>query len=113
MFNNGNTHRIDSLTPFVVSSRAQVRYSHIPEQSLVEFINALCRTLNIEACCQRSWQLMTNVLKSPCGHQGVIALCATLDNPDNVHVVNLLRGAVFYLSTTRFQSALPLWVSHS
>ncbi|ELR17421.1 Rap/ranGAP protein, putative [Acanthamoeba castellanii str. Neff] len=81
-----------------------VRYSHIPEQSLVEFINALCRTLNIEACCQRSWQLMTNVLKSPCGHQGVIALCATLDNPDNVHVVNLLRGAVFYLSMASWGS---------
>ena len=40
---------------------------------------------------------MNNILKSHYGNQGIEALCSILGDPNNQYIINLLRGAVFFL----------------
>jgi len=73
-----------------------VCYSYFPSGSLVPFLSALCRTVNIERFSQSTWTIMKNVLNTY-GNTSVGALCHILDNEENQDATNLLRGAVFFL----------------
>eukprot|EP01087_Luapelamoeba_hula_P007887 TRINITY_DN1939_c0_g1_i1.p1 TRINITY_DN1939_c0_g1~~TRINITY_DN1939_c0_g1_i1.p1 ORF type:complete len:681 (-),score=96.07 TRINITY_DN1939_c0_g1_i1:353-2395(-) len=98
--NTADLHLVQSCLKFF---DVLVRYGWLPPQSLFGIVSALCRTLNIETCCQLSWSTMTNILRSQvCGHQAIYELCRILadpynTDPANTQTVNLLRGAIFYL----------------
>lgn len=75
----------------------KIRYGNISSHSLPLIIDSLARTVNIETFSAKSWEIMSKILMSHYGHQGVRILCAILDDPGNHYAVNLLRGSVFFI----------------
>lgn len=75
-----------------------VRYSNLPSESLLDFVSALCRTVNIEAYCQESWKIMRNLLGTHMGHAALYTMCTILQNKDYQGDSGLMRGAVFYIN---------------
>eukprot|EP01117_Protostelium_nocturnum_P006881 TRINITY_DN2467_c0_g1_i3.p1 TRINITY_DN2467_c0_g1~~TRINITY_DN2467_c0_g1_i3.p1 ORF type:complete len:1554 (-),score=306.75 TRINITY_DN2467_c0_g1_i3:98-4759(-) len=100
---NSICHICDNATTVVLMENCLrffdiiVRYGHIPSSCLTIIISSLCRTVNVERFCQSSWHILTNVLKSDYGYQGIKSLCSILLDPNNQSTINLLRGAIFFL----------------
>ncbi|KAJ8682291.1 hypothetical protein QAD02_018083 [Eretmocerus hayati] len=84
---------------------AIVCYSKLQPDSLSTFIIALCRSVNVETYCQKSWKIMRNLLGTHMGHSALSHMCWLLQEPNFQKDVRLLRGAVFYVN-------MGLWGSH-
>lgn len=75
-----------------------VCYSNLPTESLAVFIAAVCRTVNQEEYCQKSWKIMRNLLGTHMGHSALYTMCRVLQEPACRHDPLLLRGAVFHVN---------------
>eukprot|EP00029_Vermamoeba_vermiformis_P011049 TRINITY_DN5975_c0_g1_i1.p1 TRINITY_DN5975_c0_g1~~TRINITY_DN5975_c0_g1_i1.p1 ORF type:complete len:976 (+),score=109.12 TRINITY_DN5975_c0_g1_i1:158-3085(+) len=75
-----------------------VIHGTVPATCLMPMISSLCRSVNIERFSTISWQVMHAILQTHWGYQGIKCLCSLLDDSNNRSMVNLLRGAVFFLS---------------
>ncbi|KNC74752.1 hypothetical protein SARC_12708 [Sphaeroforma arctica JP610] len=74
-----------------------VLYSLFSVASLEPVVEALCRAVNIEDFCHRSWQIIKCVLKSDIGHVTLGTLCNILELESNRNHWALVRGSVFFL----------------
>ncbi|XP_077979844.1 tuberin-like [Glandiceps talaboti] len=92
---------------------AVVCYSCLPVDSLHHFIEALCRTVNVEKFCQTSWKLMRNLLGTHLGHSGVYAMCCILEDRNHVNDSPLLRGAVFFVGMALWGSKRVTSLRHT
>ncbi|XP_070579524.1 tuberin-like [Ptychodera flava] len=88
-------------------------YSCLPVDSLHHFIEALCRTVNIEKFCQTSWKLMRNLLGTHLGHSAVYAMCCILENSIHRNDSALLRGAVFFVGMALWGSKRVTSLKHT
>ncbi|KAM3956957.1 LOW QUALITY PROTEIN: TSC complex subunit tuberin [Aphomia sociella] len=86
---------------------AVVCYSLLPRAALHGFVQALCRTVNLEHYCQASWKLMRIVLGADLGHAALQQLVALLGADAEAEAgagagtdadAGLQRGAVFYIN---------------
>lgn len=73
-----------------------VAYSNMSPDALPKFIGALCRTVILEKYCQKSWQIMKNLLGTHMGHSTIYTICRILQEPSLRLHIDLLRGAVFF-----------------
>ena len=73
-----------------------VRYGAVPSDCLWSYIACLCRTVNIDAFCQRSWQIVRNLLKSATGHNSLLVLCEIMERSAAEGLVNAVRGGIFF-----------------
>lgn len=73
-------------------------YSILPSSVLSTLINTLCRTINCESFCNKSWKIMRNLLGTNLGHASLLTLCYILNNRILYNDEALLRGAVFYIN---------------
>ncbi|XP_013385066.2 tuberin [Lingula anatina] len=90
-----------------------VCYSFLPSDSLYYFIEALCRSVNVEKFCQTSWKLMRNLLGTHLGHSGIYTMCCILQDNRNLHDVSLLRGAVFFVGMALWGSKKVTSLKHT
>ncbi|UYV72209.1 TSC2 [Cordylochernes scorpioides] len=72
-------------------------YSHLPNESLEFFIDALCRSLKSESSNASFWKVMNNLLGTSLGHSGLHYLCSILRNHENFSEISLLKGALFHM----------------
>lgn len=72
----------------------------------MQWIGALCRTVNRENYVQKSWDIMKKLLGTNMGHAALLTMCNILDNSNYINDDALLRGAVFYIN-------MGLWGSTS
>lgn len=75
-----------------------IRYAIFPNESLTYVIYALCRTVNCESYCHKSWQIMRNLLGTELGHAALLIMCNILNEQTLHHDAPLLRGAVFHIN---------------
>ncbi|XP_022317676.2 tuberin-like isoform X3 [Crassostrea virginica] len=72
-------------------------YSYLPTECLVNFISALCHTVNISKFSESSWELMRKLLGTHLGHSSIYNMCCMMQDVKNVQDQQLLRSVVYFV----------------
>ncbi|XP_062507428.1 tuberin-like isoform X2 [Corticium candelabrum] len=90
-----------------------LKYSCLPVNALHPVIFTLCHTVNREALCPVSWQLISNLLGTHLGKRGIFVLCSILEEEQNAKDALLLQGAVYFLGMSLWGARKVSALSHS
>lgn len=83
---------------------AIVSYCIFPPAALPELVDALCRTVCVEAYCRDSWKLMRYVLGADVGRAALLRLLEAMRAGALDGDATRARGAVFFVSTALWGS---------
>ncbi|KAL1488930.1 hypothetical protein ABEB36_014716 [Hypothenemus hampei] len=92
----GPTSQYTTINLCLLIMSSIVAYSNMSPDALPRFIGALCRTVIDQKYCEKSWQIMKNLLGTHMGHSTIYTMCRIMQEPDLRFHVDLLRGAVFF-----------------
>ncbi|KAH1016696.1 hypothetical protein HUJ04_007876 [Dendroctonus ponderosae] len=92
----GPTSQYTTINLCLLIMSSIVAYSNMSPDALPKFIGALCRTVIDQKYCEKSWQIMKNLLGTHLGHSAIYTMCRILQEPALRSHIDLLRGAVFF-----------------